>query len=222
MIDLKIGYVETIISFDDSESIKTLSISSLQIYYQIYLLFKSGYEDSFYLTENNSKKVFFKNVSIISDIFQLTENDKNNLKLLYANVDKNLSTKQSNLVSQIDTLAGELMFDISFNSNKKMEYEVKTKASDILSLYRFRFSEENNKSFFMLFLNYLKCLKEIKNSILIITFDFLHYFDEYHINLLREELLLYDIKLLDIRFIDAKKAIENIDDIFVDNDLCEY
>ena len=222
MIDLKIGYVETIISFDDSESIKTLSISSLQIYYQIYLLFKSGYEDSFYLTENNSKKVFFKNVSIISDIFQLTENDKNNLKLLYANIDKNLSTKQSNLVSQIDTLAGELMFDISFNSNKKMEYEVKTKASDILSLYRFRFSEENNKSFFMLFLNYLKCLKEIKNSILIITFDFLHYFDEYHINLLREELLLYDIKLLDIRFIDAKKAIENIDDIFVDNDLCEY
>ncbi len=222
MIDLKIGYVETIISFDDSESIKTLSISSLQIYYQIYLLFKSGYEDSFYLTVNNSKKVFFKNVSIISDIFQLTENDKNNLKLLYANVDKNLSTKQSNLVSQIDTLAGELMFDISFNSNKKMEYEVKTKASDILSLYRFRFSEENNKSFFMLFLNYLKCLKEIKNSILIITFDFLHYFDEYHINLLREELLLYDIKLLDIRFIDAKKTIENIDDIFVDNDLCEY
>ena len=56
MIDLKIGYVETIISFDDSESIKTLSISSLQIYYQIYLLFKSGYEDSFYLTVNNSKK----------------------------------------------------------------------------------------------------------------------------------------------------------------------
>lgn len=222
MIDLKIDYVETIISFNDSESIKTLSISSLEIYYQIYLLFKSGYEDSFYLTVNNSKKVFFKNVSIISDIFQLTENDKNNLKQLYANVDKNLSIKQSNLVSQIDTLAGELMFDISLNSNKKMEYEVKTKASDILSLYRFRFSEENNKSFFMLFLNYLKCLKEIKNSVLIITFDFLHYFDKYHIDLLREELLLYDIKLLDIRFSDTKKAIENIDDIFVDNDLCEY
>lgn len=222
MIDLKIGYVETIISFNDSESIKTLSISSLEIYYQIYLLFKSGYEDSFYLTVNNSKKVFFKNVSIISDIFQLTENDKNNLKQLYANVDKNLSIKQSNLVSQIDTLASELMFDISLNSNKKMEYEVKTKASDILSLYRFRFSEENNKSFFMLFLNYLKCLKEIKNSVLIITFDFLHYFDKYHIDLLREELLLYDIKLLDIRFSDTKKAIENIDDIFVDNDLCEY
>ena len=222
MIDLKIGYVETVISFNDSESIKTLSISNLQIYYQIYLLFKSGYEDSFYLTVNNSKKIFFKNVSIISDVFQLTENDKNNLKQLYANVDKNLSTKQSNLVSQIDTLASELMFDISLNSNKKMEYEVKTKASDILSLYRYRFSEENNKTFFMLFLNYLKCLKEIKNSILIITFDFLHYFDNYHINLLKEELLLYDIKLLDIRFMYAKKVIENIDDIFIDNDLCEY
>lgn len=222
MIDLKIGYVETVISYNDSESIKTLSISNLHIYYQIYLLFKSGYEDSFYLTINNSKKVFFKNVSIISDIFQLTENDKNNLKQLYSNVDKNLSTKQSNLVSQIDTLAGELMFDISLNSNKKMEYEVKIKPSDILSLYRFRFSEDNNKSFFMLFLNYLKCLKEIKNSILIITFDFLHYFDNYHINLLKEELLLYDIKLLDIRFMDAKKVIENIDDIFIDNDFCEY
>lgn len=222
MIELKLPNINSIITFQEGESIKTLSIANINVFYNLYLMIKSSYDDAFYLTVNNIKKTFFKSVAIISDIFQLNENDKNNIKLLYKDIESKISIKQKDLLNKIDQLSSELMFDISLNSNKKMEYETKTNIIGILELYKYRFCIENYESLFDLFLNYLKALDRIKNNVLIITFDFLHYFDDYHLEILKEELIFYNIKLLDIKYVFDKKPLKNIDDLFIDNDLCEY
>ncbi len=222
MIELKLPNINSIITFQEGESIKTLSIANISVFYDLYLMIKSSYDDVFYLTVNNVKKTFFKNVAIISDIFQLNENDKNNIKLLYKDIESKISIKQKDLLNKIDQLSSELMFDISLNSNKKMEYETKTNIIGILELYKYRFCIENYESLFDLFLNYLKALDRIKNNVLVITFDFLHYFDDNHLEILKEELIFYNIKLLDIKYVFDKKPLKNIDDLFVDNDLCEY
>lgn len=222
MIELKLPHISSIISFKDGDSIKTVTIASSDVFYNLYTTLRNEEEDSFYLTLNDNKKAFFKNVTIISDLFQLNENDKNNIKLLYKNLEASLTIEQKQLIEQIDTIASKLLFDISLNMNKKMEYESRSSLTDILNVYKYRFSIEDNKTLFDLFLNYVKSISQTTRSLLIISFDFLHFFNEKDIDLLKSELCFFNIKLLDIKYSQNKQNFNGADDLFVDNDLCEY
>ncbi len=221
---IKFSYLTNDIELN--KNINIFSINNFNIMNKLYYSFRNEFDDTTLIIDEH-KEIDFKKVGqFLSDPFSLDINSKKNLQLLYEKEKKFLSIENLNNFEKIKTKLFELIGDIISNSNYELDYNDAIDIVDTFALLKLQFSVNNELNFFDYFCKYLNIISNLKNLKLIITYNFLSFFNNKQIESLNIELKKAGLLLLDIVFNDDlynKKYDLNIISIYrIDQDYCEY
>ena len=134
--------------------------------------------------------------------------------------EKVVSIEDKTHLEEINIKIQELLQNISNKLDVSTTFEDELDFNKILGLYKFSFLEDNS-DVFLKFVNYIKSNYEIKNFKFIISINVLSLFSNSQISLLHKELEYMGLSLININFI-KKLTDENVFNITIDKDLCEY
>ncbi len=166
-------------------------------------------------------KDFEKNSLFIGDVFTIDSNSKKSILSLHKNIsEKVVSVEDKTTLEEINIEIIELLQNISNKLDVSTTFDDELDFNKILSLYKFTFLEDNS-DMFLKFVNYIKTNYEIKNFKFIISINVLPLFDNSQISLLHKELEYMGLSLININFI-KRLTDENVFNITIDKDLCEY
>ncbi len=177
--------------------------------------------EMFIYYSNNDCIDFNKETLFINDLYTASPNNKKLLNALYKKINSNLPLSISNddLV-KINNSILEIMGKIELDINLDVEYDTELELISLLSLYNFSFKEDCNSNISKL-ITYIKANLEIKNISLIISLNLLPLFNSNELELLKKELELLGLSLININLCSNEKN-NLVEYITIDNDLCQF
>ncbi len=194
------------------ESISTVSFNNVKMYRDFY------YNTNEYIIFSEDNQVIDnKNILRIDSPLNLEINNKKSLTLLYKNLSKQLTTEQLDKFSEIQKMIFELIEDISFESTQELITDELIEPVNIFNLVKLCYKEPTKENYLETLILYLKIQREISDYKLIITFGLQRILDDNEIKLLKSELELLSINLVDIELVNKNKT--NID-YLIDDDWC--
>lgn len=160
-----------------------------------------------------------KNICCVENLFNIDPNSKKNLTATYKKLSVCCNTDEIHrIVSDINTKTFELFDLISQEFDSSITYETDVQLIDLLSLYVFKYNL-NTDSFVDNFVSFVKASLQNVNIKVLFTFNLFDFIDENDYKLLKKELSLMDLTLINIC---SKKSFIVVDDrIIIDKDLCE-
>lgn len=212
---LKVKNIEYPVEIENGKIINII-YESVKDFLNLYSALKEENEEFILYSENFYKSIkLYKKSIFIPNLLDLNINDKKILSSLYKTIESKI-TKYDTKIYEINRLILELLNDIELEVDGELDYDESITISKIFSSYSLRFNEED-KTIFKRFINYLIELKNINNYEIIFIIDGLKYFNNDEINLLKNELEKLECCLinLSIKYEINSKAIEqiHIDDI---------
>lgn len=217
---LRIKNIETQFSIENG-NIYNLNIEDSNTYIKIVDACIDNNNDYLLYYDDFELKDFEKNSLFIGDIFTIDSNSKKSILTLHKNIsEKVVSIEDKTRLEEINIKIQELLQNISNKLDVSTTFEDELDFNKILGLYKFSFLEDNS-DVFLKFVNYIKSNYEIKNFKFIISINVLSLFSNSQISLLHKELEYMGLSLININFI-KKLTDENVFNITIDKDLCEY
>lgn len=157
------------------------------------------------------------NCCIIKQPLDVTSNEKKNITYLFKLINKTIKDKYEDEYLKIITSLNNLLNEVSNQLDVDMEYD-EVDLPKLLQSFNVQYEEEN-KSFIELFLSFINTLNLINHPKIFITFNLTNLLTNDEYLLLKEELLIKQIILLDIIITPYEKTNNKI--IFViDEDCC--
>ena len=129
------------------------------------------------------------------------------------------SIKEEELIN-INSSILEILKKIELDLDVPIDYETDLDLSSIFSLYKLSFKEDYNSNIKKL-ITFIKANLEIKKVYLVITLNTLPLFNENEQNLLKKELELMGVSLVNINLCVRNKTL-SVEYITIDNDLCQF
>jgi len=157
---------------------------------------------------------------LITDLFNLSINDKKIINSLYKKLD--LAYKQvdrdacNKIISQIDDFISKSSDLIDLN----VDYNTDIQISGLLKLVDLHLVDDSN-SLLELLVNYIKTLSELSGINLFFAINLNSVLSDDELILLYKELDLMKIDLINISFSHVNKFLPQETAIIIDNDLCE-
>lgn len=217
---LRIKNIETQFLIENG-NIYNLNIEDSNTYIKIVDACIDNNNDYLLYYDDFELKDFEKNSLFIGDIFTIDSNSKKSILTLHKNIsEKVVSIEDKTHLEEINIKIQELLQNISNKLDVSTTFEDELDFNKILGLYKFSFLEDNS-DVFLKFVNYIKSNYEIKNFKFIISINVLSLFSNSQISLLHKELEYMGLSLININFI-KKLTDENVFNITIDKDLCEY
>ncbi len=217
---LRIKNIETQFLIENG-NIYNLNIEDSNTYIKIVDACIDNNNDYLLYYDDFELKDFEKNSLFIGDIFTIDSNSKKSILTLHKNIsEKVVSIEDKTRLEEINIKIQELLQNISNKLDVSTTFEDELDFNKILGLYKFSFLEDNS-DVFLKFVNYIKSNYEIKNFKFIISINVLSLFSNSQISLLHKELEYMGLSLININFI-KKLTDENVFNITIDKDLCEY
>lgn len=176
-------------------------------------------EDRIIYSINYTLKDPYVHSLLLKSFLHIDYNDKKILNIIYKEISKSNTSKNKENLNSINTEILNILEDISLDIPVPIKYNLNIEIEKLLALYNFSFEVEENISYLELFLNYLKINREIKQYDFIISFGLIDFFDQEEISLLKTELELMNLSIIDIKSND-QNAFE-IEKVVIDSDLCE-
>lgn len=157
-------------------------------------------------------------------IYNFLEFDPNSKKVLtktYDEIKKEIDKDKINeKLSRINSLILELLEDIKLEVDFTSNYEDEINLTDILSLYKFKY-DLDDLSFLAQLVQYIKAVSKYEKYRYIVTNNLCDFVDESALKLLKRELEICNLHLIDISNHKTIQNIENVDEyIYIDSDLC--
>lgn len=215
MMTLKIKNVdyEFIIGNGEIYNIQILNPSYL---YKFILSLRHLDEDFMFLYEKNLLD-FSKHIVFIENVLNLQINNKKQITNLYQQIEKeNINDDYRQKLAEINELVGQLMLDLSINSNIKLQYESLLDFKTLFSSIDLEYYE-NEDNFLENFLTYIKIVKEFGKINLIFTLNLFDYLNEQEIEKLKTELSFFHLSVINLG--NSKQSIDK--NIIIDEDLCQ-
>lgn len=201
--------------------IYNINIENINYYHYLVLsLFNEDIETFIY--SNDLKLIDFNKESLfISDLYSCSINSKKILNSLYKRIIESLpsSIKEEELID-INSSILEILKKIELDLDVPIDYETDLDLSSIFSLYKLSFKEDYNSNIEKL-ITFIKANIEIKKVYLVITLNTLPLFNENEQNLLKKELELMGVSLVNINLCVRNKTL-SVEYITIDNDLCQF
>ncbi len=201
-------------------NIYNIDIESVNFYHQLLLSLSNEDSDNILMSNNYSPVEYNKETLFISDILSLNPNSKKILNSLYKKIQDQYFINTLDTVSNINESILSLLKEISMDLDIDIDYESDLTLSDILLLYKFSF-REGDDNFLGRFVTFIKANLEVKNISLIISLNLLPILKEEEIILLKKELEMLGICLINFN-IRIKHCLSGVEYITIDNDLCEF
>ena len=182
------------------------------------------YRDIFYsindlivLSEDNKVLNNDKVALVIDNPLNIYLNDKKVLASLYKYLSINLNDEIKNEVNEINQKMIELLDDVILYNDFALEYDDNFDIQKLFSLFQLRFKKNETDIYFENLLNYLKLYNIIANNKFIISFSLLDLLTTNEMEILKKELLLLNINLINFSLTNKQKESKTY---VVDSDWC--
>ena len=182
------------------------------------------YRDIFYsindlivLSEDNKVLNNDKVALVIDNPLNIYLNDKKVLASLYKYLSINLNDEIKNEVNEINQKMIELLDDVILYNDFALEYDDNFDIQKLFSLFQLRFKKNETEIYFENLLNYLKLYNIIANNKFIISFSLLDLLTTNEMEILKKELLLLNINLINFSLTNKQKESKTY---VVDSDWC--
>lgn len=220
MNTLKIKGIDSIIKIEPG-NIENIIIENPKLYFKI--INSIIFDDNDYLvyTIRNDLKDLEKYSLLITTPFDLNPNSKKILTALYKKIDKEKHIlKISEELEEINCKIVKILEAISLDLNQNMNFNLELELVKLLSLYDFSFEENSEDDLLNKLIFYIKANLEIKNIDIVFCIDILKFFSCEEVTILKRELALLNVSLIDISFSSRADSIKK--SIVIDEDYCEF
>lgn len=205
----------------ESGNIYNVNIENLNLYYKLINALLNYDEEIFIYSEDYEQKSFTKNSLIINNIFDLDINSKKILNGLYKRISNEIIDQKDKLkIDMINSELIELLNKISMDLSLDIDFLLDLDITKILNLYNFSFKCEGVSPLEKI-VNYIKANLEVYNFKFVVTNNLISLLSNEDISLLSKELSYLNLSLINIALI-RKNKIEIVDNLTIDDDLCEF
>lgn len=196
--------------FDIDKEISIISIENPILYRSLSL---NIYENIIY-SINDTIMDLNKHSLIILNPFNITLNETKLIKYLYKDLEKELVNNEAEDLSTVETYLLNIVEKLSINTNIPIDYSEIIDINKLLSSLNIKYKECEN--YLETLVYYIKLTNEIYQNTIIISFGLLFLLEKKEIELLKKELKILNINLIDIQF----NSQNNLKDVIIDDDWC--
>lgn len=166
-------------------------------------------------------KEFNKHILKIMNPFYLELNDKKTLNLLYKKISNTLNENQKQKISLIESEILNVLEDISLESELKITYENNFNIINLLNIFRLSICEVECDNYLESLITYIKVNLEINDFNVIISNGLTKILSNQELMLLKKELALLSIHIIDLELNGIEKEKNEID-LMIDSDWCSF
>lgn len=195
------------------ESIFQLLIEDPEIFRELVF----SIDDNIIFSVDNKEVLTSKYMLKIENPYHMEINDKKIINSLYKKLSNQLSDEQRKELANIEQLLFNFLDEICMSTENNLTYNADLDLQKLFSLFQLSYQEYEKNSYLEFILTYIKVCIETYGTQLIVTYNFLQLFTSDEIEMLRKELMLYDVVLLDLSIGNIQK---NIRYITIDNEWC--
>lgn len=196
--------------FDIDKEISIISIENPILYRSLSL---NIYENIIY-SINDTIMDLNKHSLIILNPFNITLNETKLIKYLYKDLEKELLNNEAEDLSTVETYLLNIVEKLSINTNIPIDYSEIIDINKLLSSLNIKYKDCEN--YLETLVYYIKLTNEIYQNTIIISFGLLFLLEKKEIELLKKELMILNINLIDIQF----NSQNNLKDVIIDDDWC--
>lgn len=205
----------------DNGLIYCINIENRNFYLSILDSFMNADSTKIFYAENNELLDLNKKMLIITDLYNISPNNKKILNNLYKRIsEKMINQKINDFIQNTNQQMISILEEISLNLNLSIDYELDLDITKILNLYKFCF-KENSSTIIDRIITYVKANVEIMNLSFVVSFNIIQLLNSEEIYLLQKELELLNLSLINFNFV-GKNINKIVNYTTIDDDLCEY
>lgn len=194
-----------------NETITKICFSNVEVFRNLCF----NMNDEIIFSEDNIVLDNEKSIIKIYDSFKLELNNRKNLNNLYKELYATLNEEQIKEYNNIEINLQEYIENVVQNVDYPINYKYSFAFNDLLSMFDVKFKTMEYKNFLEYILSFIKICYELNKSKLIISINLMSYFSEDEEKLLKKELNILQIPLIDL----SLKEKNNFDYYF-DEDMC--
>lgn len=197
--------------FNVNETITKICFSNVEVFRNLCF----NMSDEIIFSEDNIVLNNDKNIIKIFDPFILDLNNRKNLNNLYKELYVTLNEKQIIEYNKIEINLQKFIENVVQNVDYPIDYNYDFSFNDLLSIFDIKFRTIEYENYLEYILSYIKICYELNKSKLIISINLMSYFSESEEELLKKELEILQIPLIDISLKEKKNF-----DYYFDEDMC--
>lgn len=190
MLKLSIPTLNIHIGFD--EPIKSIQIENVQTYREIYF----NTESSLLLFDDLKELNTSTFIEIIHDIYSIEINNRKNISGLYHYLEAFITMEDRDKLLTIESQLINLIDNLSSVADLALDYATSLSFNQAFSVMKLSLEEPKKDNILEYLLTYFKLLRTISKTRIIVTFNLFYLLTEQELNLLRHELELHNLYLL--------------------------
>ena len=161
------------------------------------------------IVENIERKAL-----VLFNPFQLNINDPKIIKALYKKLENTIKINLNEKLTSIESKILDLFDELTYDDIVPIIYENEVVLNKLFTSFDVRYLE--SKDYLEKVIHYFKVYHELYDNDIIISFGLLNLLNQQEKEVLRQELKILNLNLVDLMFSD--KIIEN--DLIIDNEWC--
>ena len=195
-----------LIEFD--EAIKVLKFTDVKVYRE----FLFNLEDSLIFSIDNVEKSLDIYALIIKNPYDIDLNEKKLLTAIYKKMSSKFTDTQLSYIQKIEEYSFKLFDELLEEEDYHLDYNENVDINKLFSNYNISFPIMEYSNYLELFFTYCKLNSVYNKTKIVITYGISNLLTEEELNLLKVDLDLNDIVLLDIIFSNNEKKCFTIDE----------
>ena len=146
----------------------------------------------------NNKEENYSNILFIKDPIDIELNNKKIMIVLYKKLMKYINSNLQEHILLIENEIFKLFDELSYQTNYDLNYDGENDINKILGMYQLNLKENKNYNYLECLVNYIRLNVELNNYSLIISFGLIRVLTKKELELLKKELQLLNISIVDI------------------------
>ena len=146
----------------------------------------------------NNEEENCSNILFIKDPMNIDINNKKILTALYKKIIQYIDLNLKEHISLIENEIFKLLDELIYQTNYELYYDGEIDINKILGMYQLSLKQNKDNNYLDFLVNYIKLNIELNDSSLIISFGLIKILTKNELELLKKELKLLNISLVDI------------------------
>lgn len=184
---------------------------------KLYRLFLYDIENQFIYSIDNQTIDYTKCLLKIYNPFDLEVNNRKTILQLYKNIQKSLNDELKNDISDIEIEIFGFLDKLLEDEELALTYTTEINFIDLLSICKVEFKNIDYNNYLEKLTYYLKVNNKYNNSTIVVSSGLLNILTEEEIELLKKELQLLQMNIIDISINTKAKKVQKL---FIDNEWC--
>lgn len=206
--------------FKSIHKMLTFTESIITIYFESPIIYRNLHytlEEELLFSDEDNMLEFNSNVYVLYNLFQDLLIDKKIINALYKKLEKSINVEAKEKIESLKEQFISILKHISLDLDFPIQYNEDFSFSKLLTLFQVGFEELNENNYLEFLVSFFRIVSELLDINLFITFDLASYLIKEEYLLLKNELLMLNIYVLDLCY--TPKYFQN-ECLLIDSDWC--